>query len=97
VLEAQGKLDDALKFYRSAALGIFERLAAADRSNADWQRDIAVSYDKIGKVLVGRASPMQPSRANRHGWPSASGCRRSIPPTWCGDAIFQAYEHIGDV
>src|SRR5258706_9460279 len=31
---------------------IFERLAASDRSNTGWQRDLSVSYDRIGDVLV---------------------------------------------
>ena len=41
----QGKLDEALKAYRDA-LAIRERLAAADRSNTDAQRDLAVSYEQ---------------------------------------------------
>src|SRR5436190_1020597 len=48
---AQGKLDDALKAY-SDGLAIRERLAAADRSNTGWQRDLSVSYNKVGDVLV---------------------------------------------
>ena len=37
--------------YRDS-LAIAERLAAADRSNTGWQRDLSVSYDRIGDVLV---------------------------------------------
>ena len=48
---AQGKLDEALKAYRDS-LAIRERLAAADRSNSGWQRDLSVSYNKVGDVLV---------------------------------------------
>jgi tetratricopeptide (TPR) repeat protein len=51
VLVVQGKLDEALKAYRDG-LAIFERLAAADRSNTQWQRDLSVSYNNVGDVLV---------------------------------------------
>ena len=44
MLAAQGKLDEALEAYRDG-LAIRERLAAADRSNTRWQRDLSVSYD----------------------------------------------------
>ena len=51
VLGAQGKLDEALKSYRDG-LPVGERLAASNRSNAGWQRDLAVSYGSIGDALV---------------------------------------------
>jgi hypothetical protein len=38
VLKAQGNLPD--------------RLAKADPGNAGWQRDLSVSYDRVGDVLV---------------------------------------------
>ena len=43
----RGRLDDALTAYR-ASLAIAERLAAADPSNAGWQRDLFVPYAKLG-------------------------------------------------
>ena len=51
VLVAQGKLDEALKSYRDS-LAIAERLTASDRSNSGWQRDLAVSYNRVADVLV---------------------------------------------
>jgi tetratricopeptide (TPR) repeat protein len=48
-----GDLDQALKAYRDG-LVITERLAAADRSNTQWQRDLSISYDRVGDVLVAR-------------------------------------------
>jgi tetratricopeptide (TPR) repeat protein len=48
---AQGKLDEALKAYRDG-LAIRERLAATDRSNTQWQSDLAWSYLKVGDALV---------------------------------------------
>jgi hypothetical protein len=50
VLVAQGKLDEALKAYRES-LAIRERLAAADRSNTEWQRGLSISYNNVGDVL----------------------------------------------
>jgi hypothetical protein len=52
------KDDEALKAYREG-LAIAERLAAADCSNADRQRDLAASYDDIARRLVD--SPHKPS------------------------------------
>ena len=49
-----------------AALAIRERLAGADPGNAEWQRDLSVSHDKIGDVRDGpgrsRRRPRQLSR-----------------------------------
>jgi hypothetical protein len=39
-----------------AGLAIFERLAAADPSNAGWQRDLFASYAKLGSVEERRQS-----------------------------------------
>ena len=64
---AQGKLDEALKAHRDS-LAIAERLAAANRSNTDWQRDLAISHynlsvdyegqgrfaDALRELIVGR-------------------------------------------
>jgi hypothetical protein len=46
VLRAQGDLAGALKAYRGS-LAVATRLAAADPSNAGWQRDLAVSHYKL--------------------------------------------------
>jgi tetratricopeptide (TPR) repeat protein len=46
VLMAQGKLEEALRAYRDS-LAIRERLAAADRSNTEWQHNLAVSHGKL--------------------------------------------------
>ena len=39
-----------------AALAIGERLADADPGNAGWQRDLSVSHDKIGDVLMAQGN-----------------------------------------
>ena len=40
----------------SASLAIGERLAKSDPGNAGWQRDLSVSYDKVGDVLVAQGN-----------------------------------------
>ena len=55
MLIAQGKLDEALKTFRDD-LGISEPLAASDRSNTQWQRDLSVTYNKLGDVLARKAN-----------------------------------------
>ena len=44
VLLEQGKLEEALKVYRNCHT-VRERLAAVDHSNADWQRNQAMSLN----------------------------------------------------
>jgi tetratricopeptide (TPR) repeat protein len=48
---AQGDLAAALTSF-AASHDIFKRLAAADPGNAGWQRDLSVSHERIGGVLV---------------------------------------------
>ena len=50
-----GQLAEALKSYRDG-LAIAERLAKADPSNTGWQRDLSVSYNKVGDVLVAQGN-----------------------------------------
>ena len=53
VLVAQGNFPEALKTFREG-LAIRERLAAADPGNAGWQRDLSVSYDRVGTFWLRR-------------------------------------------
>jgi tetratricopeptide (TPR) repeat protein len=55
VLVAQGNLPEALKSYRDS-LAIVDRLAKADPGNTGWQRDLSVSYEKVGNVLVAQGN-----------------------------------------
>ena len=48
---AAGDLGAAAEHYR-AGLAIAERLAAADPTNTEWQRDLSVSRDRLGDVAV---------------------------------------------
>src|SRR4029453_16397794 len=45
----RGNLESALTSYQ-IALAILERLAARDPANTEWQRDLSISYNKIGDV-----------------------------------------------
>ena len=49
IQSAQGDLAGALKTYQESQ-GIAERPAAADPSNAGWQRDLSVSLNKVGDI-----------------------------------------------
>jgi tetratricopeptide (TPR) repeat protein len=53
-LQERAALAEVLPLYRRS-LTIFERLAAADPSNAGWQSDLSVSHDRIGDVLFEQA------------------------------------------
>ena len=48
---ASGTTEEALAAYRRS-LAIREKLAAADPGNTEWQRDLSVSHNKIGDVLL---------------------------------------------
>ena len=82
---AYGDLAAALAAYR-ASLAIAERLAAADPSNAEWQRDLSVSHDKLGDVLVAQGQLADALAAYRASLAIASGWRRPIPATPPGSA-----------
>jgi tetratricopeptide (TPR) repeat protein len=51
VLVAQGKLPEALEVYQQG-LAIARHLIEQDKANGAWQRDLAMSYEKIGEVLT---------------------------------------------
>jgi tetratricopeptide (TPR) repeat protein len=51
IAKARGDLNAALAAHGEARSAM-ERLAASDAGNADWQRDLSVSYDRVGDVLV---------------------------------------------
>ena len=50
MLAAQGKLAEAFKSFTNG-LAIADRLAKADPRNAGWQRDLAISNERLGDVL----------------------------------------------
>jgi len=66
VLVAQGNLPEALKSYRDG-LAIADRLAKADPGNAGGQRDLSVSYNKMGDVLVDQGNLPEALKSFRDG------------------------------
>jgi tetratricopeptide (TPR) repeat protein len=66
VLETQGKLQEAMDTYQRA-LAIVKRLADREGSNANWQRDLAVSYAHVGGVLKGQGKLPEALDAYQHG------------------------------
>src|SRR5262249_45732655 len=59
-------LEEALKAYRDG-LVIRERLAAADRSNAGWQYDLAISYARLASVYLRQGNVADALTALRKG------------------------------
>jgi hypothetical protein len=53
VLERQGDIAGAGEAYRQA-VAIMETLAPADRSNADWQQELAEDYAHLAAIQVKR-------------------------------------------
>ena len=53
-----------------------ERLVAADRSNARWQGDLSVYYEKVGDVLLAQGKLDEALQAYREASSSAS----ALPP-----------------
>jgi hypothetical protein len=49
VLVAQGNLPEALKSYQDSS-AIFDQLAKSDPGNAGWQRDLAISFERLSVV-----------------------------------------------
>jgi hypothetical protein len=52
-------------------LAIRERLAKADPNNAGWQRDLTVSYNKVGDVLVAQGNLTEALKSFRDGLAAA--------------------------
>lgn len=50
-LADEDKREEALEAYRKG-LATFEKLAAADHGNTQWQHEVSISLDKIGDVLA---------------------------------------------
>jgi hypothetical protein len=66
VLVAQGNLPEAVKAFRNG-FGIRDRLAKSDPDNAGWQRDLSVSFIKIGDVLVAQGNLPKALKSYRDG------------------------------
>jgi hypothetical protein len=78
---AQGDLKTALKSY-SDGLAIKERLAKSDP--AGWQRDLSVSYERVGDVQLAQDD----LKADRH-WSLPRARRRSDGPTMADGDVYR--------
>ena len=83
VLLAQGDLAGALQAYRES-LAIRARLAAADPSNAGWQRDLSVSQEKVGDVLLAQGDLAGALQAYRESLAIGARLAAADPPTRAG-------------
>jgi tetratricopeptide (TPR) repeat protein len=61
---AQGQLAKAARAYNKG-LVITQQLATNDSSNTEWQRDLSVSYDKLGNVAVAQGKLPEAAQAYR--------------------------------
>ena len=94
---AQGDLAAALKSFRDS-LAIMERLAQSDPSNAGWQRDLSVSYDKVGDVQEAQGDLEAALKSYRDGL----AIKRTLAQSDPGNAAWQrdlsvSYKKVGDV
>ena len=62
----RGNLASAKRGYEGA-MSLAERLAQSDRGNAGWQRDLSVSYDRVGDVLVAQGNLPEALKSFRDG------------------------------
>ena len=94
---AQGDLAGALTSYRDG-LAIADRLAKADPGNAGWQRDLSVSYEKIGDVQVAQGDLAGALKSYRDSLAIADRLAKSDPGNagWQRD-LSVSYDKIGDV
>jgi tetratricopeptide (TPR) repeat protein len=81
-----------------ADVAIRERLAAADRSNTEWQRDLLWSYNKVGEVLAAQGKLEEALKAYRDGLAireRLAAADRSNTE-WQRDLLW-SYNKVGDV
>ena len=77
---------------------ISDRLAKADPGNAGWQRDLSVSYNKIGDVLVAQGNLPEALKSFRDGLAIRDRLAKADPGNagWQRD-LSVSYNKIGDV
>jgi len=47
---------------------LVKKLAAGDPTNSQWQRDLSVSYEKLGDVAVAQGQLERPRGPTARGW-----------------------------
>ena len=77
-------------------LAIRERLAKSDPDNAGWQRDLSVSYERIGDALIAQGSLPDAMRSYRDGLTIRERLAKSDPGNagWQRD-LSVSYNEVG--
>jgi tetratricopeptide (TPR) repeat protein len=93
----QGRSTEARDAYQRS-MDIAERLAASDPSNAEWQRDLSVSHNKIGEILQAQGNLAEALAAYQRGMDIAERLAASDPSNavWQRD-LSVSHDRIGDI
>src|SRR5258708_12881221 len=96
ILPQPANLPDALNSYPHG-LAIAERLALADPSNADWQRNLSASYNRLGDVLKAQGNLPEALKSYRDELAIAERLAQADPGNvgWQHDLPL-SYDKIGD-
>jgi hypothetical protein len=65
-MRAQGNLPGALESYLTSH-AIFEHLTKTDPGNGQWQRDLALSHERVAEVLASQGARSEAVRAFEKG------------------------------
>ena len=97
ILRAKGDLEGALKCYRDG-LGIARELAKQDPDNADWQRNLSLSYLNIGDLQSAQGNLAGALKSYRDSLAIAEKLARQDPGNdlWQRD-LSVSYVEVGDV
>jgi tetratricopeptide (TPR) repeat protein len=97
VQAAQGDVAGALKSYRDS-FAIFDRLTQFDPNNAGWQRDLSLSYVKVGNVRVARGDVAGALKSYRDSLAIRERMAQSDPRNTDWQYLLSvSYERIGGV
>ncbi len=96
-LARSGELSSARGAYEGAR-DVAQRELTADPGNTEWQRDLSVSYDRVGNVLVAQGQLPDALKAYRDGLAIAERLAKADPGNagWQRD-LSVSYDIVGDV
>ena len=90
-------LSESLQAFRDSH-AIFDRLAKSEPGNAGWQRDLSMSYDTIGDVLVAQGNLPEALQSFRAGLDIRERLAKSEPDNagWQRDLIV-SYRKLAEI